>query len=130
MTKGSLRNDEGNGNENVTRKYIFIYFVLIRDYFNSLNFYKNGKPSRNQIGRSGVQVKRENEKFTAVRSRSPQSLKCGLPSPRPSRSIRFGYVPEANGRGKPRQKQTAHAFVLFFKMAHFTGLYKMLQTAD
>ena len=46
-------------------------------------------------------------------------------SPRPSRSIRFGDVSEANGRGKPRQKKkkTTHAFVLFFKMADFTGLY-------
>ena len=50
-------------------------------------------------------------------------------SPRPSRSIRFGDVSEANGRGKLRQIQTAHAFVLLFKMADFTGLYKMLQTA-
>ena len=50
--------------------------MLLRDYFNSLNFYKNGELSRNQIGRSGVQVKKENEKFTAVRSRSPQNLKC------------------------------------------------------
>ena len=32
---GSLSNDDGNGNENVT------------DYFNSLNFYKNGELSRN-----------------------------------------------------------------------------------
>ena len=75
--KGSLSNNDGNGNENVTRKYIFISFVLLRDYFNSLNFYKNGELSRNQIGRSGVQVKKENQKFTAVRSRSPQNLKCG-----------------------------------------------------
>ena len=42
-------------------------FVLLRDYFNSLNFYKNGELSRNQIGRSGVQIKEENEKFTIVR---------------------------------------------------------------
>ena len=35
---------------------------------------KNGELSRNQIGRSGVQVKKENEKFTFVRSRSPQTL--------------------------------------------------------
>ena len=55
-TIGSLSNDDGNGNENVTRRYIFISFVLLRDYFNSLNFYKNGELSRNQIGRSGVQV--------------------------------------------------------------------------
>ena len=50
-------------------------------------------------------------------------------SPRPSRSIRFGDVSEANGRGKPRQNQAAHAFVSFCKMADFTGLYKILQTA-
>ena len=74
---GSLSNDDGNGNENVTRKYIFISFVLLRDYFNSLNFYKNGELSRNQIGGCGVQVKNENEKFTVVRSRSPQNLKFG-----------------------------------------------------
>ena len=48
-----------------------------REYFNSLNFYKSGVLSRNQIGRSGVQVKKENEKFTVVCSRSPQNLKCG-----------------------------------------------------
>ena len=64
-------------NENVAQKYIFISFVLLRDYFNSLNFYKNGELSRNQIGRNGFQVKKENEKFTVVRSRSPQHLKCG-----------------------------------------------------
>ena len=55
---GSLSNDDGNGNENVTRKYIFLSFALLRDYFNSLNFYKNGELSRNQIGKSGVQVKK------------------------------------------------------------------------
>ena len=48
----------GNGKENVTQKCIFISFVLLRDYFNSLNFYKNGELSRNQIGRNGVQVKK------------------------------------------------------------------------
>ena len=51
--------------------------MLLRDYFNSLNFYKNGELSRNQIGRSGVQVKKKNEKFTVVCSRSQQNLKCG-----------------------------------------------------
>ena len=75
--EGSLSNDDGKGDENVTRKYIFISFLLLRDYFNSHNFYKNGELSRNQIGRSGVQVKKENENFTVVRSRSPQNLKCG-----------------------------------------------------
>ena len=75
--KRAVSNDDGNGNENVTRKYIFFSFVLLRDYFNSLSFYKTGELSRNQIGRSGVQVKKENEKFTVMRSRSPQNLKCG-----------------------------------------------------
>ena len=51
--------------------------MLLRDYFNPLTFYKSGELSRNQIGRSGLQVKKENEKFTAVRSRSPQNLECG-----------------------------------------------------
>ena len=50
-------------------------------------------------------------------------------SPRSPLSIRFGNVSDANGRANLRQKQTAHAFVLFFKMADYTGLYKMLQTA-
>ena len=47
---GSLSNDDCNGNENVTWKYIFISFVLLRDYFNSLNFYKNGELSKLPIG--------------------------------------------------------------------------------
>ena len=76
-TSTSLSKDDGNGNENITRKYIFISFVPLRDYFNSLNLYKKGELSRNQNGRSGVQVKEENEKFIAVRTRSPQNLKCG-----------------------------------------------------
>ena len=53
-----LSNDDNNGNENVTRKFAFISFVLLRDYFKSYNFYKNGELSRNKIGRSGIQVKK------------------------------------------------------------------------
>ena len=51
--------------------------MLLCGYFKSLNFYKNGELSRNQTGGSSVQVKKENEKFTVVPSRSPQNLKCG-----------------------------------------------------
>ena len=51
--------------------------MLFGDYFNSLNFYKRGELFRKQIGKSGVQVNKENERFTAVRSRSPQNLECG-----------------------------------------------------
>ena len=75
--KRSLSNDDGNDNENVTRKYIFILFWLLRDYLNTLNFYESVELSRNQIGRSCVKVKKENENFTVVRLRSPQNLKCG-----------------------------------------------------
>ena len=74
---GSLSNDDGNSNEDITRKYIFISFVLLRNYFNSLNFYKNGELSRSQIGRRGMQVKKENEKLTNCAIMSPQNLKCG-----------------------------------------------------
>ena len=63
----------GNANENVTRKYNFISSVLLLDYFNSFNLYTNDKLHRNQIGRSGVQVKRENEKFTVLCSRSQRN---------------------------------------------------------
>ena len=73
---GSLSSDNGNGNENVTWKYNFITLVLPRDYFNSLNFYRNGELSRNQIG-VGVVVKKENEKFPVMCSRSPKNLEFG-----------------------------------------------------
>ena len=59
--------------ENVT----FISFVLIDDYLNSFNFFKNGKQPRNQTDRSGVRVNKENEKFAVVCSRSPRNLESG-----------------------------------------------------
>ena len=46
----------------------------LRDYFNSFNFYRNSELPRNQIGRSGVQVEKENEKFTVVCSHSHENL--------------------------------------------------------
>ena len=50
--------------------YDFISIVLLRDYFNSLKLYRKDELSRSQIGRSGVQVKKEIEKFTVVCPRS------------------------------------------------------------
>ena len=76
--------------------------MLLRDYFNSLNFYKNGELSRNQIDRSGVQLKKENQKFSVVRSRSPKTLvlrRCRCLSQR--HTWRF-YTPIA-AIGKNRQ---------------------------
>ena len=56
---------------------VTISFVLLRDYFNSFNFYTKDELPRNQIGRSGVQVKKENEKFPVAFSRSPHNLEFG-----------------------------------------------------
>ena len=58
-------------------KYKFISFVLLRNYFNSFKLFRNGELVRNQIGRSGVQVEKENKKFTVVCSRSPRHLEFG-----------------------------------------------------
>ena len=52
--------------------------MLLRDYLNPSNLYKNCELPRNQIGRHVIRVKKENEKFTAVVcSRSPQILEFG-----------------------------------------------------
>ena len=45
--------------KNTTWKYDFILFVLLCDYFYSVNLYKNGELPRNQIGGRGVRVKKE-----------------------------------------------------------------------
>ena len=56
-------------------QFIFtMSFLLIHGCFNSFIFYKNGKLARNQTDRSGVRVKKENEKFTIVCLRSSQNL--------------------------------------------------------
>ena len=51
--------------------------MLLRDYFNPSNLYKNCELLRNQIGRRVIRIKKENEKFTVVCSRSPQILEFG-----------------------------------------------------
>ena len=73
----TLRMQDGDANENVILRYNFISFVLLRHYFNSFNLYTNDKLPRNQIGRSTVQVKEENDKFTVVCLRSPQNVEFG-----------------------------------------------------
>ena len=44
---GSLSNDDGNGNENVTWKYNFASLLLLRDYSNLFNLYNVGDVSGN-----------------------------------------------------------------------------------
>ena len=51
--------------------------MLLGDYFNSFNLYKNSELPENQIGKNGVQVKEENEKYTVVCSRSFRNLEFG-----------------------------------------------------
>ena len=58
---------------------IYLCFLLLRNYLKSLliNVYTNDKLPRIQIGRRGVQGKKENEKFTVLCSRSLQNLDFG-----------------------------------------------------
>ena len=57
---------------------IYLYFTCATlRLLQLVQLLQNGELSRTQIGRSSAQVKKENEKFTVVRSRSPQNLKCG-----------------------------------------------------
>ena len=51
--------------------------MLLFEYFNSSNVYRNSEPPRNKVGRRGIRVKKENEKFTLVPSRSSQNLEFG-----------------------------------------------------
>ena len=44
---GSLSNDDGNANENVTWKYKFALPVLLRNYSNLFNLYNVGEVSGN-----------------------------------------------------------------------------------
>ena len=56
---------------------IYLYFICATSRsFKLAQRLQKCELSRNQIGRSGVQVKKENEKFTVMRSRSPQNLKA------------------------------------------------------
>ena len=55
-----------------------LYFICATSrLFQLAQLLQNCELFRNLIGRSGIQVRKENEKITAVRLRSPQSLKCG-----------------------------------------------------
>ena len=51
--------------------------VTLLHYFNLFIFFRNSELSRSQIGRSGIQVKKENEKLMVVCSRSHQNLEFG-----------------------------------------------------
>ena len=61
-TRTKTPSSEQNMKHQTIAEYNFVSFVLLRDYFNSFNFFRNSKHPRNQIGRCGVQVKKENDK--------------------------------------------------------------------
>ena len=74
---GTLRNHNGNANENVTWKlYKFMLLALFHDYFNLFNLYMwlNCPVT---TGGNGIHVVTENEKFTIVCSCSQQNLEFG-----------------------------------------------------
>ena len=88
---GTLRNHNGNANENVAWKYKFALLVLLRDYFNSFNLYNVSKLSSNRIG-NGVQVETEIKKITVTRSRSPQNFEFGYFTFGRARCIAFFFL--------------------------------------
>ena len=57
MFLGTLRNHDGNANENVAWKYKFALLLLLRNYSNSLHLYNVAELSSNRIGRNGFQCK-------------------------------------------------------------------------
>ena len=59
---GTLRNHDGNSNESVAQKCMFVLLQLLRDYSNSFNLYNVAELSSNRTGENGVQVETENEK--------------------------------------------------------------------
>ena len=71
---GTLKNHNGNANENVASKYKFALHVLLCVYSNSFDLYNVAQLSNNRTGGNGVQVETEIETFTVMCSRSPQSL--------------------------------------------------------
>ena len=58
---GTLRNHEGNANENVIWKYKFVALVLLCACSNSFNFYNVAELSSNRTGGNGLQVSTENK---------------------------------------------------------------------
>ena len=72
---GTLSNHGVNVKENITWRYMFALFPLLRGFKNSFNLYNVAELFWNRIGRNRVQVETETEKFAVVCSRSPQNLK-------------------------------------------------------
>ena len=86
----TLRNHDGNGNENVALKYKFALLVLLRDYSNFFNLNNAPELSSNRKVGKGVQVERENKKCTVMCSHSPQNLEFG------HFTLLFGLVRQRN----------------------------------
>ena len=66
---GTLRNHDGDANENVAWKHNFALLVLFRDYSNLFNLFSVAKLSSNGMGGNGVQVD--------IEKGSPQNLEFG-----------------------------------------------------
>ena len=57
---GTLRNHDGNANENVTWKYKLALLVLLCACSKSFNFYNVAELSSNKTGGNGLQVSTKN----------------------------------------------------------------------
>ena len=75
--KGSLRNLDGYGDENVTSKYKFELFLVLHDYSILFILFRMSEVSYNWIGTDGFEVKSETERITVVCPRCRQNLKFG-----------------------------------------------------
>ena len=107
---GTLRNHNGNANENVAWKYNFALLVQLRDYSNSFNLYNVAELSSNRTGGNGVQVETEIKKFTVMCSRSPQNFE-------------FGYFTFLFGRARWRNVPKFITHVQGLCFSHFILLF-------
>ena len=107
----TLRNNDGNSNENVAWKYKFALLQLLRDYSNLFNLYNVVELSSNRTGGNSVHVEKENENFTVICSLSPQNLE-------------FGHFTSFFGQGRWRnvQKFVTHVQGLCFPLKSYCFL--------
>ena len=73
----SLRNHDGNANQDVTWKYKFMSLVLLCAYSNAFNFYNVAELSSNRTGGNGLQVSPENENLLSSAHALHKTLNLG-----------------------------------------------------
>ena len=74
---GSLRNDDGDGNQNVISKYSFSFLYLFRDNWNFFDLENDGELSRDYITINSVKARKKKDNFAVMSSRSRGNIKFG-----------------------------------------------------